>query len=98
STQPGHRTPNYMWGTRSRIGWTQPSGPLLHSANNLNRRKCSMPLKFKLALCSCIGIFVFAASETAPAQQDRSAGKRTLIRAGHILDVKTGKLSDAQTI
>jgi len=57
-----------------------------------------MPLKFKLALCSCIGIFVFAASAAAPAQQDRSAGKRTLIRAGHILDVKTGKLSDAQTI
>jgi len=27
-----------------------------------------------------------------------AAGKRTLVRAGHVLDVKTGKLSEAQTI
>ncbi len=27
-----------------------------------------------------------------------AGGKRTLVRAGHVLDVKTGKLSDAQTI
>ena len=57
-----------------------------------------MALKFKAALCSCVTVFVFAASAIAPAQQEHSAGKRTLIRAGHILDVKTGKLSNAQTI
>ncbi|MBS1802003.1 MAG: amidohydrolase family protein [Acidobacteria bacterium] len=38
------------------------------------------------------------ASTAAHAQQEPKAGKRTLIRAGHLLDVKTGKLSDAQTI
>ncbi len=27
-----------------------------------------------------------------------SAGSRTLVRAGHLLDVKTGKLLDGQTI
>jgi imidazolonepropionase-like amidohydrolase len=30
--------------------------------------------------------------------QAAAGGKRTLVRAGHVLDVKTGKLSDAQTI
>ena len=57
-----------------------------------------MPLKFKLALCSCITFFMVAAATTTKAQPESRAGKRTLIRAGHILDVKTGKLSDAQTI
>jgi imidazolonepropionase-like amidohydrolase len=57
-----------------------------------------MPLKFKLALCSCITLLLVAAATTAQAQQEPRAGKRTLIRAGHILDVKTGNLSDAQTI
>jgi imidazolonepropionase-like amidohydrolase len=57
-----------------------------------------MPLKFKLALCSCITFLAVVAATTTQAQQETRAGKRTLIRAGHILDVKTGKLSDAQTI
>jgi imidazolonepropionase-like amidohydrolase len=57
-----------------------------------------MPLNFKLALCSCITFLVVAAPTITQAQQESRAGKRTLIRAGHILDVKTGKLSDAQTI
>lgn len=57
-----------------------------------------MPLKFKLALYSCITFLVAAAPTTTQAQQESRAGKRTLIRAGHILDVKTGKLSDGQTI
>ena len=57
-----------------------------------------MPLKFKLALCSCITFLVVAAPTITQAQQESRPGKRTLIRAGHILDVKTGKLSDAQTI
>ena len=30
--------------------------------------------------------------------QEKPAAKRTLVRAGHLLDVKTGKLLDAQTI
>src|SRR5206468_2937540 len=55
-------------------------------------------VKSKLALCSCIVLIAFAASIAAPAQQDTKAAKRTLVRAGHLLDVKTGKISDAQTI
>jgi len=57
-----------------------------------------MPLKFKLALCSCITLLLVSAATTTQAQQEPRAGKRTLIRAGHVLDVKTGNLSDAQTI
>ncbi|WP_109487878.1 metal-dependent hydrolase family protein [Occallatibacter savannae] len=57
-----------------------------------------MLLKLKLTLCSCVVLYAFAASTSSPAQQDAKSGKRTLIRAGHLLDVKTGKLSDAQTI
>jgi imidazolonepropionase-like amidohydrolase len=57
-----------------------------------------MPLKRKLALCSCIAFLVLATSGTVPAQQDVKNSKRTLIRAGQILDVKTGKLSAGQTI
>ena len=57
-----------------------------------------MPLKFKLALCSCITFLVVAAPLNGQTQQEPRAGKRTLIRAGHLLDVKTGKASDAQTI
>lgn len=57
-----------------------------------------MPFKFKPALCSCVTLLAFAAPFALHAQQEGRAGKRTLIRAGHVLDVKTGKLSDAQTI
>jgi imidazolonepropionase-like amidohydrolase len=41
------------------------------------------------------GLFLAAAATLAPAQQ---APKRTLVRAAHVLDVKTGKLLDGQTI
>jgi imidazolonepropionase-like amidohydrolase len=57
-----------------------------------------MSLKFKPALCSCIILLAVVASTAAQTQQEPKSGKRTLIRAGHLLDVKTGKLSDAQTI
>ena len=57
-----------------------------------------MPLKLKLALCSCITFLALVAPTTTKAQQESRAAKRVLIRAGHILDVKTGKLSDGQTI
>jgi len=42
-------------------------------------------------LLSLFALPLIAAAQTAPAQ-------RTLVRAGHVLDVKTGKLADAQTI
>jgi imidazolonepropionase-like amidohydrolase len=51
-------------------------------------RKCSLAL----ALLGFLFAWSHAASaQTAPAQ-------RTLVRAGHVLDVKTGKLSDAETL
>jgi imidazolonepropionase-like amidohydrolase len=51
-------------------------------------RKCSLAL----ALLGFLFAWPHAASaQAAPAQ-------RTLVRAGHVLDVKTGKLSDTQTI
>ncbi len=46
-----------------------------------------------VALCLAIG-----ASSTAAQSAGPIAARRTLVRAGHVLDVKTGKLADAQTI
>jgi imidazolonepropionase-like amidohydrolase len=47
-----------------------------------------------LSAASVVGGFAqMAAGSAAPA-----AAKRTLVRAGHVLDVKTGKIADAQTI
>ncbi len=58
-----------------------------------------MILKQKLAVCLCLALMAAALAEVAAAQQvEKAAAKRTLVRAGHVLDVKTGKLSDAQTI
>ncbi len=58
-----------------------------------------MILKRKLAVCLCFALMGAAFAEVAAAQQaEKAAAKRTLVRAGHVLDVKTGKLSDAQTI
>ena len=51
-------------------------------------------IKSRLAVCLCI-VFVAVAGMKSGAQQE---GKRTLVRAGHVLDVKTGKLTDGQTI
>jgi imidazolonepropionase-like amidohydrolase len=55
-------------------------------------------LKSKLAVVVCTISLAFTVSTGARAQQDAKATKRILIRAGHLLDVKTGKLSDGQTI
>jgi imidazolonepropionase-like amidohydrolase len=52
-----------------------------------------MKANVKLGAVLCLSI----AAVTAMGQQGSDA-KRTLIRAGHVLDVKTGKLLDAQTI
>jgi imidazolonepropionase-like amidohydrolase len=57
-----------------------------------------MRLKSALAACSCIALLALSSFIAGNAQQASGAGKRILIRAGHLLDVKTGKLSDAQTI
>ena len=53
--------------------------------------------KWKLAVSLCLALAGVAIATTVAAQQE-AAPKRTLVRAGHVLDVKTGKLSDAQTI
>jgi imidazolonepropionase-like amidohydrolase len=51
----------------------------------------------KLVLGVCVAIA--AAGAIAPAQTGaKTEAKRTLVRAGHLLDVKTGKLLDGQTI
>jgi imidazolonepropionase-like amidohydrolase len=44
-----------------------------------------------------LGVIGFVAAAAAQ-QAEKTAGTRTLVRAGHVLDVKTGKVSDAQTI
>lgn len=57
-----------------------------------------MNLQRKLSVCFFLPLTIAVFSIAASAQQSGQAAKRTLIRAGHVLDVKTGKLSDAQTI
>ena len=58
-----------------------------------------MILRRNLAIFSCLALTCTALPMSGIAQQaEKAAGKRTLVRAGHVLDVKTGKLSDAQTI
>ena len=57
-----------------------------------------MILKRKLPVCLLFALGVVVVSTSIAAQEPAKAAKRTLVRAGHVLDVKTGKLSDAQTI
>jgi len=62
-----------------------------------------MILKRKLLVCSFLALIlpmliVAMLPGSSSAQQGEKAQKRTLVRAGHLLDVKTGKLTDAQTI
>ncbi len=58
-----------------------------------------MILNRKLAVSLCLALAGAAFSTAATGQQEQKpAPKRTLVRAGHVLDVKTGKLADAQTI
>ncbi len=57
-----------------------------------------MSLRRKLLLSLCLA---FAGTSVSPAiaqQQEKTGARRTLVRAGHVLDVKTGKIADAQTI
>jgi len=46
------------------------------------------------AVLLAVGAMVAGLAQTAP----QTPAKRTLVRAGHLLDVKTGQLADAQTI
>ena len=59
-----------------------------------------MILKRKIAASLCLAMVGAALFTVAAAAQheEKPAAKRTLVRAGHVLDVKTGKLADAQTI
>ncbi|HMG87288.1 MAG TPA: amidohydrolase family protein [Terracidiphilus sp.] len=58
-----------------------------------------MSLRRKLALFLCLAFTGTAFLPAVAAQQQEKAGvRRTLVRAGHVLDVKTGKIADAQTI
>lgn len=57
-----------------------------------------MILGRKLSACWILTLSIAAFSGNATTQQPGNNAKRTLVRAGHLLDVKTGKLSDAQTI
>jgi imidazolonepropionase-like amidohydrolase len=52
-------------------------------------------LEIALSLSICAAGFSLCASAQG---SEPAGGKRTLIKAGHVLDVKTGKLADGQTI
>ncbi|HKD61562.1 MAG TPA: amidohydrolase family protein [Terracidiphilus sp.] len=58
-----------------------------------------MTRKQSLLVCLwlVLGFAGFVAAGDAQ-QAEKAAGKRTLVRAGHLLDVRTGRISDAQTI
>jgi hypothetical protein len=58
-----------------------------------------MVLRWKLALLSCLVLCLTLAGASLFSQTGKTpAPGRTLVRAGHLLDVKTGKLLDGQTI
>lgn len=58
-----------------------------------------MILRQKLAVVLCLALAAAGFVAHGVAQQaQKPAPKRTLVRAGHLLDVKTGKLLDGQTI
>jgi imidazolonepropionase-like amidohydrolase len=58
-----------------------------------------MFLKHKLGIALSLSVCTAGFMMPASAQESVTAGaKRTLVKAGHVLDVKTGKLADAETI
>jgi imidazolonepropionase-like amidohydrolase len=58
-----------------------------------------MVLRWKLAFSSCLAVCLSMAGASLFSQTGKTpAPGRTLVRAGHLLDVKTGKLLDGQTI
>ncbi len=54
-------------------------------------------LRRAVVLCAAVGALV-STGKLAAQQDAKPAPKRTVVRAGHVLDVKNGKISDAQTI
>jgi imidazolonepropionase-like amidohydrolase len=50
-----------------------------------------------VVLCAAVCTMIFAWAAGAQ-QAGTTSAKRTLVRVGHLLDVKTGRLADAQTI
>ena len=53
----------------------------------------------RMVICVCLIAGLAGICTTEQAQEPaRPAVKRTLVRAGHLLDIKSGKLSDQQTI
>ena len=58
-----------------------------------------MVLRHSLAVSLSLALAAVGFAPRALAQQpEKRAPKRTLVRAGHLLDVKTGRVADAQTI
>jgi imidazolonepropionase-like amidohydrolase len=53
---------------------------------------------FRKQLTIALSLAMSAAAHTFFASAQAGSGKRTLIKAGHVLDVKTGKVADDQTI
>jgi imidazolonepropionase-like amidohydrolase len=54
--------------------------------------------RLMMALCLFVTASLAAAPGPVAAQGPASQAKRTLVRAGHVLDVRTGRLADGQTI
>jgi imidazolonepropionase-like amidohydrolase len=72
---------------------------LLNSAHNEIRERLEMTLRpAAAAAISCTVAAAMLVSAALGQQAGTSASRRTLIRAGHLLDVKTGKIADAQTV
>ncbi len=57
-----------------------------------------MTMRWNRATTLCAALCLAAGAAATAQQAANSGAKRTLVRAGHLLDVKTGKVSDAQTI
>src|ERR1700677_1986611 len=71
------------------------SAHLLHSEDSFpfGGKRMFTGKRFVVALLAATGMVAVLAQPAA-----QPAAKRTLVRAGHLLDVKTGKLLDGQTI
>lgn len=71
---------------------------LLNSAHSL-QEKIEMTLLRKLSTCLWMAIGASALCALSAGQEGaKMPSSRTLVRAGHVLDVKTGILKDSQTI
>src|SRR3569833_1789513 len=55
-------------------------------------------MRTRLAVCLMVGLAGLRCVQGGGQEPGKAETKRTLVRAGHVLDVKTGKLSGAETI